>query len=221
MVLNAIVTSILSMIVLFFLTKLTGNKQISQMSMFDYITGITIGSSAAEMAIGGDAFIPAFVATVLYGVAAFMISEICNKSIKARRYLNGEPMIIYLDGKFNKKNMSRARMDMGEFLTQCRNNGYFSMREIACAIMEPNGKISFLEKGKNSKEKASLAVNIVIDGKILKDNLECAKKNKWWLMKELDGRGVKLSDVLLATIENDSLFVYSYLNTESKHNIFE
>ena len=218
MILKAVITTVLSMILLFFLTKLTGNKQISQMSMFDYITGITIGSAGAEMAIGGEVFIPATVVTLLYGIVAFLMSYICNKSIRARRFINGEPMIIYLNGIFYKRNMARCRMDMGEFLTQCRNNGFFSVSEIACAIMEPNGKISFTEKGEG---KCSLNHNLVVDGKVLEENLSGTGKNKEWLLHEIKKRGFKTEQILLASLEKGELCIYPFEDTGGDDTFFE
>lgn len=215
-ILKAAITSVLSMILLFLMTKLTGDKQISQMSAFDYIVGITIGSSAAEMAIGGDVFLPAAVATFLYGAAAFAISLICNKSIKARRFLNGEPVILYRNGIFYKKNMAKVRMDMGEFLTQCRTNGYFSLEGIACVIMESNGKVSFL----NSVDK-ELATNVIIDGKILSENLKKIGKSEGWIKKELSKRKVEAERVMLASVENGRLLLYPFTEKEEKNNVFE
>jgi uncharacterized membrane protein YcaP (DUF421 family) len=218
-ILKAFITSILSIIVLFLLTKLTGDKQMSQMSAFDYIVGITIGSSAAEMAIGGDVFLPATVVTVVYGVAAFLISFICNKSLKARRFLNGEPVILFLNGVFYKKNMSRVRMDMGEFLTQCRTNGYFSLKDISAVIMEQNGKMSFL--GKNESGTATLNANLIVDGEVLSQNLKKIGKSDWWLMKEIDKRKMKVSQIMLATIDAGELYIYPFSEKKEKNNIFE
>lgn len=218
MILKAVITTVLSMILLFFLTKLTGDKQISQMSMFDYITGITIGSAGAEMAIGGEVFIPATVVTLLYGIVAFLMSYICNKSIRARRFINGEPMIIYLNGIFYKRNMARCRMDMGEFLTQCRNNGFFSVGEISCAIMEPNGKISFMGKGEG---KCTLNHNLVIDGKILEENLSGTGKDKAWLLREIKKRGFKTEKILLASLEGNALCIYPFQETGGDDTYFE
>lgn len=218
-IIKAVITSVVSMILLFFLTKLTGDKQMSQMSAFDYIAGITIGSSAAEMAIGGDAFVPATVATFLYGVAAFLISYICNKSLKARHFLNGEPVILYKNGVFYKKNMAKVRMDMGEFLTQCRTNGNFSLKDISCVIMESNGKVSFLKKV--ADKNGQLAVNVMVDGKILKDNLAQIEKTEWWLLSELDKKKIRVKDVMLATVENGTLYVYPFSEKKEKNNLFE
>lgn len=218
-ILKAVLTSILSMLLLFFMTKLTGDKQISQMSAFDYITGITIGSSAAEMAIGGEVFLPAAIATFLYGCVAFLISFLCNKSLKARHFLNGEPIILFENGKFYKKNMAKARMDMGEFLTQCRNNGSFSLEDIACVIMESNGKVSFLPKANN--QSVSLSANLILDGKVLKDNLKRVGKSDWWLMNEIDKRKLRVSEIMLATLDGGRLFIYPFSEEKEKNNLFE
>lgn len=206
------------MVLMFLMTKLTGDKQISQMSAFDYIAGITIGSSAAEMAIGGDVFLPAAVATVAYGVAAFLISYLCNKSVRARRFLNGEPVILYRDGIFYKKNMAKVRLDMGEFLTQCRGSGYFSLKEISCAIMESNGRVSFMPA---QNEGSRFSVNVVIDGRVIKENLIKINKNQWWLMHELDKKKVKLNTVMLATVEKGALEVYPFSENSEKNTLFE
>lgn len=218
-ILKAGLTSILSMILLFLMTKLTGDKQMSQMSAFDYIVGITIGSSAAEMAIGGDVFIPAAVATFLYGFVAFLISYICNKSLILRRFLNGEPMILFKNGVFYKKNMARVRMDMGEFLTQCRTNGYFSLKDISSVIMESNGKLSFLKKTQEGN--AEFAANLIIDGEILRDNLKKVGKSDWWLMSEIDKRKLKVGEIMLATLDGGKLYIYPFSQKKEKNNIFE
>ncbi len=218
-VLKAVITSILSMILLFLMTKLTGDKQISQMSAFDYITGITIGSAAAEMAIGREVFLPAAVATFLYGVVAFLISYICNKSISARHFLNGEPIILFKDGVFYKKNMAKVRMDMGEFLTQCRTNSNFSLEEISVVIMESNGKMSFLPKSEDGE--ATLSANVIIDGKILKDNLCKVGKTDWWLLNEIDKRKLKVNEIMLGTFDKGKLYIYPFSLKEEKNNLFE
>ena len=204
------------MVTLFFMTKLTGDKQISQMSAFDYIVGITVGSAAAEMAIGGEVFLPAAIATVLYGVVAFAISYICNKSVKARRFLNGQPLILYSNGVFYKRNMAKVRMDMGEFLTQCRTAGYFSLESLAAVIMEQNGKISFLQKNADD-----LSVNLIIDGRIIDENLDAIGKSELWLMTELDKRGLKLGGIMLGCLDKGRVIFYSFNENDKKNHLFE
>lgn len=133
-----------SVVVLFILTKLIGNKQMSQLSMLDYINGITIGSVAAEFAtaLEGD-FLKPLVAMVAYAVVTMIISFLTCKSIICRRFITGKALILLEHGKLYQKNLKKAKLDINEFLIQCRNNGYFDISKIHTAILEPNGKVSF------------------------------------------------------------------------------
>ena len=81
-------TTVLSIVVLFLLTKLMGAKQVSQMTMFDYVEGITIGSVAAELATDLDAPLNSLTALVIYGLAAVGISLWTSHSLTVRRVLH-------------------------------------------------------------------------------------------------------------------------------------
>jgi len=138
-------TSISSLIVLFILTRIMGKRQMSQLTMFDYINGITIGSIAAEMAtsLDGDVWQPLF-AMIIYALFAILMSYASIKSINIRRFLVGKPFLLYENGKLFNKNLKKAKLDVNEFLTECRTNGYFYLSDIQSAIFETNGKISFI-----------------------------------------------------------------------------
>ena len=121
-------TSVGSIIVLFLLTKLIGNKQVSQLNMFDYINGITIGSIAAEMATSLETdFLMPLLAMVIYGLTAFGLSYIAGKSVRARRLINGRSIILYDNGKLYFDNFKKSKLDINEFLIQCRIAGYFDL----------------------------------------------------------------------------------------------
>ena len=212
---KVIYSSIISIAVLFFLAKLIGNRQISQLSLFDYINGITIGSIAAEMATSLEKHwtLP-LLAMVIYGLATAFISYICCKSQKVRRFCNGKAIILFDKGKFRYNALKRSKLDMNEFLMQCRADGYFDLSEIETAVMEPNGKISFLPKAENrpvtpndmalSVPKSGLCFNLVIDGNVLESNLISAGKDKKWLSGELSKSKCKtIEEVLLATLGAD------------------
>lgn len=125
-ILKVIVLSIVSEIVLFLLTKLMGNKEMSQLSMFDYIIGITIGSIAAEMATALESdYMQPLVAMVVYAIIAVIISIVCTKSQKARRVIYGNSLILLDNGKLYRKNFKTAKLDLNEFLVQCRVNRLF------------------------------------------------------------------------------------------------
>ena len=128
-----------SVIFLFILTKLMGNKEMSQLSMFDYIIGITIGSIAAEMstALEND-FMQPVVAMAVDAIVSIIISILSYKSIKIRRIISGNSLILFDNNELYRNNLKKAKLDLNEFLMQCRTAGYFSLSDIQTAILEPN-----------------------------------------------------------------------------------
>ena len=220
--LHVFLTSVGSVAYLFILTKLLGNKQMSQLSMFDYINGITIGSIAAEMATAlEDDFLLPMIGTAVYTAAALLISLVASHSIKLLKFLIGRPLILYDNGKLYRECMKKAKLDLNEFLTECRNNGYFNLSEIQTAILETNGKISILPAASSrpvtpadmnlSPAQEKLPVNLIIDGSVLADNLKAIGKNEKWLQNQLHAQGYHdFREIFLATCDdqdNVSLYV--------------
>ena len=101
-------TALLSIVVLFILAKLMGTKQVSQMTMFDYAVGITIGSVAAELATELEEPAKPLTALILYGVVAFLISILTNKSVKARAVVTGKPLVLLENGVIYRQNLKKA-----------------------------------------------------------------------------------------------------------------
>ena len=105
---NVALTSIGSIVALFLLTKLMGNKQMSELNMFDYITGITIGSIAAEMATALESdFAKPLLSMAIYALAATVISLVASGSVRARRLINGRSIVLCKDGELYKKNLKK------------------------------------------------------------------------------------------------------------------
>lgn len=206
-------TATASVIVLFLLTKLMGQKQISQLSLFDYINGITIGSIAAEMAtaLEQDFWLP-LTAMVIYTLFSLLIAVLERKSIKLNKFFVGNPNILLENGVLYEKNLRRAHLSVTEFLSQCRIGGFFNLSDIQCAILEPNGSISFLPKGdmrpvtpadmQIAAAPSTLLPNVIVDGEIFCANLHALGLNEAWLLKQLEKQGVSSpADVFLATVD--------------------
>lgn len=138
--LSLAVTAVVSYLVLFLLTKLVGNKQISQMTMFDYISGISVGSIAAEMATEPESPLRPLTGMVVYGLLAWGIALWTNKSLAARRAFTGKPLILYDGGKLYREHLKRAKLDLSEFLTLCRAGGWFDLSQLETVVFEHNGK---------------------------------------------------------------------------------
>lgn len=202
-------TTLLSIAVLFLLTKLMGVKQVSQMTMFDYVEGITIGSVAAELATDLEDPLDSLTALILYGLIAVGISVWGEKSLKVRRIMTGKPLVLMENGQIYRDNLKKARLDLSEFLMLCRIDGWFDLSQIQCAVMEHNGVISFLPKETARPatpedlnlrpQQAYVQTPFVMDGKLLKGNIRQAGKEESWVHRRLLKQGYKEEkDVLLA-----------------------
>lgn len=234
-ILKIIVLSSSSFIVLFILTKLMGNREMAQLSMFDYIISITIGSIAAEMSTSlDDNFMEPLVAMIVYAIGAIFVSWIALHSVKARRYISGPSRILYDNSKIYFKNLKKSKMDLNEFLMECRLNGYFNLANIQTAILESNGNISFVpnvlkrpvtpEDLNLNPTQDFLVTNVIIDGKVIEENLKNTGNNLKWLHDNLEKQNAgRLQDILLATCDKDNnLSVYKKINKlNNSHDMFE
>lgn len=210
--------AVFSVIALFILTKLMGYRQVSQFSMFDYVNSITIGSIAAEMATDLEGnFLKPLLAMVIYTAFVLILSKISQKSIHLRRLINGKAITIYKNGTIYNENLRKAKMDVDEFLVEARICGYFNLSQVETAILEPNGKISFLPITANrpatpkdlgiAPVQEEVFANVIIDGKILEYNLKHVGRDKNWLEQKLEGQNIKdIKDVFLAICDKQGNF---------------
>ncbi len=228
-----ILTSVFSFIALFFILKIIGNRQMSELNMFDYLNGITIGSIAAEMATNIEEFEKPLVAMIVYAVLVFLLSKLTEKFLPLRRFFSGRTLVLFNNGKFLRKNMSLAKIDLSEMLSQMRISGYFNPDDVKTVILEPNGKLSVLPKSVNhpltasdvniSLPDESICVNVIMEGWIMTQNLKSAGFDEKWLESELSRLGIgNVSDVFLGFITPDgNLSAYKFEDKSSKNDLFQ
>ena len=211
---------------LFLVAKFIGHKQIAQLDFFDYITGITIGSIAAEMATELEEPWKPLTAMAIYGSVTLLLSIVSNKVPKSRKYLNGTPTILMDDGKLYRENLKKARLDLSEFMVMCRQQGYFDLTSIQTAVFEYNGKLTILPVSSQrpatpndmnlAPEQELLFTELIMDGRILEDNLKRMGLDLTWLDKQLKQRHVHSpKDVFLAVCDRNLKFVL-YENNHGK-----
>ena len=190
-----ILTSLLSAASLFAIAKIMGHKQMAQLDFFDYITGITIGSIAAELATELEAPWKPLIAMIIYGLVALGLTILAHKFPKTRKYVNGTPTIVMDNGKLYRENMKKAKLELSEFMVLCRQEGYFNLNDIQTAVFEYNGRITILPKSEKrpltpedmniTPEKAEICTEIIMDGRILHENLKRLGLDLTWLDKQL------------------------------------
>jgi len=206
------ITAAVSFLFLFVLTRFIGKRQVSQMSMFDYVVGITVGSIAAELATELEDPVKPLVAMAVYAALAVCFSLLSNKSIKFRQAVEGKPVVLFSNGCFYRGNMKKSKIDLDEFLMQCRTGGYYDLSELQTVLLEPNGKVSFLplaEQKPVTPQALSLPVSsaqlmepVISDGRIMPEGLKKVGKDEQWLKARLKEQGRKVSELFLATADN-------------------
>ena len=192
--LQVAVTSVGAFVALFLLSKLMGHRQISELSVFDYVNGITIGSIAAE--------------------------ALTSKCPRLRKYISGAPSIIFDNGKLYRRNMKKARLDLSEFLIQCRQQGFFDLGAIQTAVYEPDGRLTILPVAARrpatpedigiAPEKEQIFTELIMDGRVLGENLHRMGVDETWLLRQLRQQGYHSArEVFLAVADaNKQVAVY-------------
>ena len=188
------------------------------MDFFDYITGISIGSIAAEMATELEEPWKPLAAMVIYGGATLLLSIVSKRFPRSRKYLNGTPTILMDHGKLYYENLKKAKLDLSEFMVMCRQQGYFDLTSIQTAVFEYNGKLTILPVSSQrpvtphdmnlAPEQELLFTELIMDGRILDDNLKRMGLDLTWLDKQLKQRHISSpQDVFLAVCDRNLKFV--------------
>ena len=220
-IIKVILTSLLSVASLFIITKIMGHKQVAQLDFFDYICGITIGSIGAELATELKKPHNPLIALMVYGGISILLNILTHKIPRTRKFINGTPAILMNNGKIIRENLRKAKLDLSEFMMLCREMGYFDLEEIQTAIYEHNGKLSVLPKASKQPATAEdinvpvpvkhIGTEIIMDGRIMGENLKRLGRNEKWLIKQIKEQGYKsVKDILLGIYraETDELKLY-------------
>ena len=218
--LQIVFSTVVSAAVLFAIAKISGHKQVAQLDFFDYISGITIGSMAAELATELEDPWKPLTALIVYGGIAVALRVLTTKRQKSRKYVNGTPTIIMDRGKLYRENMKKAKLDLSEFMLMCRQDGYFDLNDIQTAVYEYDGKLSVLPVSAKrpvtpsdlnlSPTQESICTEVIMDGRILDENLKRMGLNIEWLQKRLAEQGYKSAEEVFLGFcgENNALTLY-------------
>lgn len=217
--LDVLIKGFMSLIFLFLVIKILGKKQVSQLNIFDYVIGISLGNLAAEMTINSDiSIINGFLAMTIYGSCSLFVSFITSKSIKARRFISGTPVVLIEKGKISKDNLKKVKLDLNDLMQDAREDGIFDLSKVEYAVMEASGKVTFLLKSeyepltgkdmKIEKKENNLSAVLIMDGNIMNHNIKNIKKDKNWLLKRIKDNNYDISDIFLLLYNNGVITIY-------------
>jgi uncharacterized membrane protein YcaP (DUF421 family) len=208
-----VIRSFTFLIALFLLTKWLGKKQLAELSFFEYVTGITIGSIAAEVTMGLERHIMhGLIAMSIWTLFPIIMGLISLKNKKIRDFVEGKATIVIKDGKILEDNLKKERYTIDELLEQLRSKDVFQVSDVEFAVIEPNGDVSILLKKENQPLTAKdIQLNqpsvkepqtVIMDGLILDEPLSTAGLNRGWLNEELEKLEVTVDNVFLGQIDS-------------------
>ena len=212
--------ALFSYVYLFLIAKIMGHRQIAQLDAFDYITGITVGSIAADLAVELESPMKMVVALAVYGSMTFLTNMVTMRFPRSRKLVEGTPTILYHNGKLYRKNLKKAKLDLSEFQALCRQQGYFDLGQIYSAVFERNGVLSILPAEQErpvtpkdlnlNPQQTTIFTEVIMDGRVLTENLHRMGKEEKWLEKQLAAQGFKSpKEVFLGLCDqNDKLTCY-------------
>ena len=142
-----VVRSIIAFFTLLIFAKILGKQQISQLTFFDYVLGITIGSIASELTIDLTSRAwPHWIGLLCWATLGFLMEYITMKWRYAAKYINGEPTIVIMNGKIMESALRKMKFPISDIMELLRNKNVFDLSEVDFAIIESNGQLSVLKK---------------------------------------------------------------------------
>ncbi|AMO35159.1 membrane protein [Lysinibacillus fusiformis] len=215
------VRTLFSFFALLILARILGKKQLGQLTFFHYITGISIGSIASQVAaVAETPFLNGMISLIWWAFLTFVVTIISLKSKKARVLFDDKPTIVIQNGRILEFALKKNRLHMDELTMMLREQAIFSVQDIQFAILETDGKLSVLQKTSaqaatkqdvhaNIAPPTYLPTEVISDGQLIYENIVELELTEEWLMKKLKKQKVhNIEDVYFAQIQtNGSLYI--------------
>lgn len=208
-----IIRSIITFFVLLLMVRLMGKQQVAQLTFFDYVVGITIGSIASTMSVQvNENLLATLAGMATWAVLAILLALLTIYSTRLRKLVDGEPTTVIKDGKILEDNLKSIRIPIEELLSELRTMGVFNIADVQTALFEPGGKISVQKKFQKqpvtpgdlniSPQYQGLPVTLIMDGVMMENSLKSLNLAKAWLQHQLAKQNISdMSNVSLAQLD--------------------
>ena len=200
--------SIITFLVVFFVIRLMGKRQIGEMQPFELVITLIIAEVACIPM--NDPYIPlyyGFIPILTLATLHIVLSFISRKSVKVRKLLSGNSLIVIDKSGINYQNLQKMNMNMDDLIEAVRTAGYVDFSQIAYAIFETNGQLCIVEKEQQQEDQPPqptlLPLELIVDGKYNESNLALSGTDKSEIVRVLDENKLKISDILYADVRQD------------------
>lgn len=210
---ETIVRSFVFLGLLFFMTKILGKKQISELSFFEYVSGITIGSIAGEAIAGLEKnMFQGMMAIIIFTFATLIADLLALKSKTFRDFIEGRGTVLIKDGRVLEENLKKEKYSIDELSALLRQKDIYRVADVEFAVLEPRGNLSALLKKENrplTPKDLNMKVpnekepqTVIMDGSILDEPLRSSGKSRGWLRIELEKLGLTLENVFIGQVDS-------------------
>ena len=208
--------------------RFMGKREIGQLQPFELAISIMIADLATlPMAETGIPISNGIIPILGLLVMHLLISMINMKSMRIREIICGKPSILIYRGRIDEQKLKKERFTINELEERLRGNNINNIGDVEYAILETSGQVTVIQKPNKRTtipedfgimpEYEGISYDLVIDGKIMKENLEKLEKDYNWLVKQLEPYNVKPEQVLIATIDGKGNFFCQ--EKEGKKNV--
>jgi uncharacterized membrane protein YcaP (DUF421 family) len=207
--------TLIAIVSMFFLTKLLGKRQLSEISLFGYISGISIGNIAAYIALENEkVWLLGIISLCLWVLITVLLERLTLKSKKLRGYVDGDRRLLIKNGIVLKEAMAKEKMTVDELLEQLRDRDVYRIADIENASIEANGQVSVLLKAQHLPltpamlglpvESEYEPITVITDGSAELETMKSKGIDLTWLNKQLATENLKIEDVFIAQYIRDS-----------------
>lgn len=219
----ALIRGLIAFFVLLIYTRILGKHQVSQLTFFDYIIGITVGSITATMTTDlSIRLLPQLIGLTTWMALALVLQVVTIKSRWMRKIVDGEPTVVVQNGKMLEDNMAKLRYATTDLLEGLRLKGVFNLTDVEFAILESNGDLAVLKKSqlspvtpqdlKISTQYMGVPTEVIVEGKFIAQNLRDLHLTQDWVMQQLRTQGIEdIKEVMYASLDTQGiLYVDKY-----------
>lgn len=208
-----VIRSVIAFFILLLLVRLMGKQQVAQLTFFDYVVGITIGSIASTLSVQvNENMISTLVGLITWTTLAILLAVLSIHSVWVRKLVDGEATVVIADGKILENNLKRIRIPIDQLISELRTQGVFNITDVEFAMFEPGGRLSIQKKAQKQTVTPGdlnitppydgLPTNLILDGVLLHDALRSLNLTKAWLQHQLGKQHIRnFTEVSLAQLD--------------------
>jgi uncharacterized membrane protein YcaP (DUF421 family) len=221
---DILLQTLIAFFAILFIARILGRQQVAQLTVYEYINGITFGSIAATVATDlGQSTWGHIIGLFIFGALTLFMAYLSKKNRGLSKVIQGEPVLVIQDGHILEKNLGRFQYNIDDLTHLLRKKDVFNIEYVKYGILETTGELSVMKVAQKENVKVEdmnlkttqeeLITDIIVTGNIIYDNLKKRDISVRWLTSQLKMMGVKdIRDIYYATLDKDKKIYLDYYN---------